>query len=33
MLYTFECGPEFPAELDRRLRIEDGILRSLVIKL
>ena len=33
MLYTFECGAEFPAELDRRLRIEDGILRSLVIKL
>ena len=33
MLYTFECGPEFPAEFDRRVRIEDGILRSLVIKL
>ena len=33
MLYTFECEPSFPAELERRLRIEDSILRFLVTKI
>lgn len=33
MLYTFECEPEFPYEFNRKLRIEEGVLRSLVTKL
>lgn len=30
VLYNFTCKPEFPAELDRILKITDGILRSLI---
>ncbi len=30
VLYTFTSDPEFPAELDRVLRITDGVLRSLI---
>lgn len=29
-LYNFTCKPDFPAELDRVLKITDGILRSLI---
>ena len=32
VLYNHQCEPEFPAELDRVLRITDGVLRSLIIK-
>ncbi len=32
VLYNHQCEPEFPAELDRVLRITDGILRSLTVK-
>lgn len=32
VLMSFESDAEFPAELDRRLKITDGILRSLIIK-
>lgn len=32
VLYNHTCEAEFPAELDRVLRITDGVLRSLVIK-
>ena len=31
-LINFESGPEFTAELDRRLQITDGILRTLIVK-
>ena len=31
-LYNFESGSEFPAELQRVLKITDGILRYLVVK-
>lgn len=31
VLYTFNSDPSFPTELERRLKISDGILRSLVI--
>ena len=31
VLYTFNSDPSFPAELERRLKIADGILRSLVV--
>ena len=31
VLINFESGPEFPAELDRVLKITDGVLRSLII--
>ncbi len=31
-LYNFQSSPEFPAELDRVVKITDGVLRSLVIK-
>ena len=31
-LINFESGPEFTAELDRRLGITDGILRTLIVK-
>ena len=30
VLYTFTCVPDFPAELDRVLKITDGVLRSLI---
>lgn len=30
VLYTYTCKPDFPAELDRVLKITDGILRSLI---
>lgn len=31
VLYTFNSVPSFPRELERRLRISDGVLRSLVV--
>ena len=31
VLYTFNSVPSFPHELERRLRIADGVLRSLVV--
>ncbi len=31
-LYHYQCAPEFPAELDRVVKITDGVLRSLIIK-
>ena len=31
VLYTFNSVPSFPRELERRLRIADGVLRSLVV--
>ncbi len=30
VLYTFTCTPDFPAELDRVLKITEGVLRSLI---
>ena len=30
VLYTYSCNPDFPAELDRVLKITDGVLRSLI---
>ncbi|MEL4105554.1 30S ribosomal protein S6 [Oscillospiraceae bacterium CM] len=30
VLAKFQSGPEFPAELDRVLKITDGIMRSLI---
>ena len=30
VLYTYSCKPDFPAELDRVLKITDGVLRSLI---
>ena len=30
VLYNYTCKPDFPAELDRVLKITDGILRSLI---
>ena len=30
-LFNFSAEPEFPAELDRVLRITDGVLRSLIV--
>lgn len=32
IIFTHQCQPEFPAELDRILKITDGVLRSLIIK-
>lgn len=32
VLFNFKSEAEFPAELDRRYKITDGILRSLIIK-
>lgn len=32
VLFTFVSDADFPAELDRRYKITDGILRSLIIK-
>lgn len=31
VLYTFESAPDFPAELERIIKIADGILRSIVV--
>lgn len=31
-LVNYTCAPEFPAELDRVLKITDGVLRSLIVK-
>ncbi|MEG0570702.1 MAG: 30S ribosomal protein S6 [Oscillospiraceae bacterium] len=31
-LFNFTSKPDFPAELDRILKITDGILRSLIVK-
>ena len=31
MLMTFNAKPEFPRELDRILRITDGVMRSLIV--
>ena len=31
VLMSFTSAPEFPKELDRKLRINDGILRSLIV--
>ena len=30
VLYTFTCKPDFRAELDRIIKITDGVLRSLI---
>ena len=30
MLVNFTCEPDFPAELDRILKITDGVMRSLI---
>ncbi len=32
VLYNFVSGPEFPAELDRRAKITDGVLRTMIIR-
>lgn len=32
MLVNFTCEPEFPAELDRIVKITEGVIRSLTIK-
>ena len=32
VLYNFRSDADFPAELDRRYKITDGVLRSLIIK-
>ena len=31
VLMSFTSAPEFPRELDRKLRIADGIMRSLIV--
>ena len=31
VLVNFTCAPEFPRELHRKLRIADGIMRSLIV--
>lgn len=31
-LVNYTCAPEFPAELDRVLKITDGVLRSLIVR-
>ena len=31
VLMTFSAKPEFPRELDRILRITDGVMRSLIV--
>ena len=33
VLYTFESNAAFPVELSRRLRITEGLLRSMIIAL
>ena len=30
VLFTFSCKPDFPAELDRVLKITDGVMRSMI---
>lgn len=30
VLYTFTCKPDFPAELDRVLKITEGVMRSMI---
>ena len=32
MLVNFTCEPDFPAELDRIVKITEGVLRSLIVK-
>lgn len=32
VLMNYECDPAFPAELDRIVKITDGVLRALIIK-
>lgn len=32
VFYNFESAPEFPAELERIVKITDGVLRVMVIK-
>ena len=32
MLINFTCEPEFPAELDRIVKITEGVIRSLTLK-
>ena len=32
VLMNYECEPDFPAELDRIVKITDGVLRALIIK-
>ncbi len=32
VLYNFVSTPEFPAELDRRAKITDGVLRTMIIR-
>ena len=31
VLMSFTSGPEFPRELDRKLRIAEGVMRSLIV--
>ena len=31
VLVNYSCAPDFPAELDRVLKITDGVLRSLIV--
>ena len=31
VLYTFESKPDFPAELDRKFKIIEGVMRSMII--
>ncbi len=31
VVFNFECEPTFPAELDRIVKINDSVLRSLII--
>ena len=32
VLMNYECDPAFPAELDRIVKITDGVIRALIIK-
>ena len=32
VLFNYQATPEFPAELDRVVKITDGVLRSLIVK-
>ena len=32
VLFNYQAAPEFPAELDRVVKITDGVLRSLIVK-
>ncbi|MDR1629587.1 MAG: 30S ribosomal protein S6 [Oscillospiraceae bacterium] len=32
VLFNYQAEPEFPAELDRVIKITDGVLRSLIVK-